>query len=312
MQRRIPPETKGGYQYATVIEEMMGSIAQKIAAQPNWQEVLRTRYNKITSMVENFAGACDTKFWERKPEADSRDRLRVLWRHRDLYRAMKEGPESAEACHVNRETLSELALDYLKQDARSGEFERLLVDALAALEIFQFGEEIKKSPSRFERKFSLDPISQDMDEMKLYDDAKGNMDRLYWLRVKSQAKKSFERLLMLIGLPVAGIVVGSQMRTEWLAGICGVFLAFVIGFYLVRGAWRFIRRLFWRKESGVEKALRVLKRMVEAYRELQGPATSPTRCREVFAKAADEGAAWDPTVFAILDGAIQRSPGRWV
>src|SRR5262249_52199008 len=127
MQRRIPPETKGGYQYATVIEEMMGSIAQKIAAQPNWQEVLRTRYNKITSMVENFAGACDTKFWERKPEADSRDRLRVLWRHRDLYRAMKEGPESAEACHVNRETLSELALDYLKQDARSGEFERLLV-----------------------------------------------------------------------------------------------------------------------------------------------------------------------------------------
>jgi hypothetical protein len=116
---------------------------------------------------------------------------------------------------------------------------------------------------------------------------------------------------MLVGLPIAAIVVGNQTRIEWLPAVCGTFLALVISFYLARGIWRFIRRLLWRKQTGRERALQPFRKMVHAYRELQGPATSPTRCREVFAQAADEGAGWDPSVFAILDGAIRRSPGHW-
>jgi hypothetical protein len=310
-QRRIAPETKTRYQYAAVVEELMRSIAAKSAAQPLWQDVLHTRYKQLVSMVEGFMSACDTKFWQRKPEPDARHRLVVLWRHRDLYRAFKEGTESEEACHVDKNTLSEIALDYLRQDARSGEFERLLVGSLTAVEIYNFGEIIKENPSRFGHKLSLDPISRDMNEMKLYSDAKGNAEKLYWLRLKVQAQNSGGRLLILFGLPIMGIVFGDRIRIEWLPAVCTAILTFVVGFYIIRGMWRFVRRLFWRKPTAIGKALQLFQKMVQAYRELQGPATSPTRCREVFARAADEGAAWDPSVFTILDGAIQRSPGRW-
>jgi hypothetical protein len=52
--------------------------------------------------------------------------------------------------------------------------------------------------------------------------------------------------------------------------------------------------------------------MVRAYSELKGGTlSSPQRVCEVLAKVADEGAAWDPGVFSILDAAIARSRGNW-
>jgi hypothetical protein len=298
--RGVPLEAKARVQYAIVLEELMRSIVPRVRAQPRWQEDMRTRYDQFSSMVENFGYATNARL-------SGHEWLAVLWRHRDLLRAFKEGTESREGCEdVEKHALSEIALEYLKHDARSGEFDRLLVDALVARETYSFGEEIKKTPSRFEGKRSFNSLWRDVEEWKLYDDAKGDLEKLFWLRLKERAKISGAKLLFLVGLPIAGIVVGL------LPMVCAAFLALVVSFYLVRGSLRIISRLFWREQTGTQKLTQLFGKMVTAYNEIQGPATSPTRCREALAKVADDGAAWDPSVFAILDGAIQRSAGRWV
>lgn len=62
----------------------------------------------------------------------------------------------------------------------------------------------------------------------------------------------------------------------------------------------------------LEKAFELHGKMVLAYNELKGgTSSSPQRVREVLAKVADEGAAWDPGVFSILDAAVARSRGNW-
>jgi hypothetical protein len=306
--RAIAPVNKAFYQYAIVMEELMTSVVRKTVGQPNWQEVLRTRYDQFASMVEEFVHACDSRFiydLNAKPrETRSDPDLRVLWRHRDLNRAFDDGTESTESCHVDRDRLSNIALYYLRQDARSGEFERLLVDALAAIEIYQFGESIKVNPSLFDANISYHDYYE---ESRFYYDVKGNREKLYSLRAKTRLKrhkKSVERALMLVALTIAGIVLGALMGSAWLIVLCAALLALLVGFYVVLSISH--------KQRPGDTYLQLFGKMVQAYSELQGPATSPTRCREVFSKVADEGAVWPPSVFAILDDAIHRSPGAWI
>ena len=145
--RSIAPERHRQYQYARVVEELMHSVIDEIGSHPHWEEALRDRYREIVSMVEAFIDACNVGFWQRDLRSDARDRLTVLWRHRDLHR---EFSEAAVRPYLDREELSDIAHDYLRRDARSREFERLLVDALAAAEIYGFNEEIKKQASLVE------------------------------------------------------------------------------------------------------------------------------------------------------------------
>jgi hypothetical protein len=96
--------------------------------------------------------------------------------------------------------------------------------------------------------------------------------------------------------------------------VAAVFAAIAVAFYFIRGAWRFLRRLFSTPEkNGLQRAIELFHRMVVSYDELKGGiATSPRRVREVLVKVADEGASWDPSVFSILDAAIVRSSGSWM
>ena len=88
--RGIAPERHRQYQYARVVEELMHSVIDEIGSHPHWEEALRDRYSEIVSMVEAFIDACNVGFWQRDPRSDARDRLTVLWRHRDLHREFSE------------------------------------------------------------------------------------------------------------------------------------------------------------------------------------------------------------------------------
>jgi hypothetical protein len=137
--RGIAPQRRQQYQYARVVEELLQSVIDEICSHPHWQEALRVRYREIVSMVEAFIGACNVAFWQREGP-DPRDRLTVLWRHRDLQRELDRADVRL---YLDVEALSDIALDYLRRDARSREFERVLVDALAAAEIFRLADEIE-------------------------------------------------------------------------------------------------------------------------------------------------------------------------
>ena len=213
---------------------------------------------------------------------------------------------------LDNDSLSSISLEYLKEGARSPEFERILVDALLAVEIYKYGESIKKNPSRFETRFSLDPSERDMNESKRYREAKGDIEKIGLTRMREWSEKALTKFFVLIVLPIAGISYGVIQSIQSLTAWSTVALLLVMSFYVFRGTWRFIRDLFGRKQTAMQTAVKLHRRMVDAYDELRGPGTSPTRLRELLAKVADEGAVWDPSIFAILDVAIQRSPGSWL
>jgi hypothetical protein len=149
--RGIAPERSQQYQYARVVEELLQSVIEEIGSHPHWEEALRDRYREIVAMVDAFVDACNIGFWQRDPGPDPRDRLTTLWRHRDLHRDLKASAAGrAQLPHLDVEGLSDIACDYLRRDARSREFERLLVDALTAAEIYRFDDEIKKRASHVE------------------------------------------------------------------------------------------------------------------------------------------------------------------
>lgn len=138
--RGIEPGKRRQYQYARVIEELMRSVIADIAPHPHWPAVLRERFNHAAALVEEFTDVCNVGFWQREPQPDVRDRLTALWSHLDL----KSEVHSQEPLYLDNDGLSDIGHSYLLQDARSDEFEHLLVDALAAAEIFRFGEMVRK------------------------------------------------------------------------------------------------------------------------------------------------------------------------
>jgi hypothetical protein len=146
--RNIAPESKQKYQYARVVEELAQSVIEDIAAHPHWSESLRERYRQLVSMVEEFIDVCNPGHWLREPQPDHRDRLSILWQHRDFEKGVR-------AIYVDGESLADIAHAYLRQDARSGEFERLLVDALAAVDIYRCGEDLRKQDSLLVEKVDI-------------------------------------------------------------------------------------------------------------------------------------------------------------
>jgi hypothetical protein len=131
MQREIAPENSNQYQYARVVRQLVGSVSGDIAAHPHWQHVLRERFNHCVALADELIDVCNIGVWQRDPQPDPRDALTVIWRHVEF----DDGGTSPEKFYLDRELLSDLAHSYLLQDARSREFEYLLVDALAAATI---------------------------------------------------------------------------------------------------------------------------------------------------------------------------------
>ena len=147
--RGIAIEKRSQYQYARIIEELMLTALGEIGLHPHWEDALRTRYRQIVSMVEAFMSSCHADFWQSDGTADPRDRLTVLWHHRDLQREVHDAASgNGQLPYLDVEGLSNAAIDYLRRGAKSREFGRLLVDALAAAQICSFAEEINRRASR--------------------------------------------------------------------------------------------------------------------------------------------------------------------
>ena len=241
------------------------------------------------------------------------ERYCVIWRHRDLGQAFRDGFTSKEACPMDQASIGAVADEYLQQDMRSPKFEVLLLDALVAREVYAYGEELKQNPSRWVKRFSLNQIERVMGELKAYDEAKGNLDKLTWAWMKSNLKWALVRAAFLYGVPIGVAWIAAENNQGGVAFAAGAFVAVLVAYRLLSWVWRKLRSLFQMPaKEPIEKVFELHAKMVGAYNELKGgTSSSPQRVREVLAKVADEGAAWDPGVFSILDAAIARSRGNW-
>jgi hypothetical protein len=201
----------------------------------------------------------------------------------------------------------------LQQDLRSPKFEVLLVDAMVAGEVYTYGEELKECPSRWVKRFTLNSFVPTTEEYNAYAEAKGNLDKLTWSWLKIGLKRWLVRAVFIYILPIGFACLAVAMRWEGVAFALVAFVAVTLAYSLVSWLWQKLRSLFHMpKRDPFERAVALHVKMVRAYEELKGgAASSPQRVREVLAKVADEGAAWDPRVFSILDAAIARSRGNW-
>jgi hypothetical protein len=214
---------------------------------------------------------------------------------------------------MDRESIAQVAMDYLRQELRCPKFEVLLVDALVASEVYAFGEELKRNPSRYSKRFSFDELARSTNEYRAYEEAKGNLDKLGWRLAEMGLKRALIRVGLLYGLPIALAIYATSMDWDGLATVAIGFVAVTVGHRVLSWLRRKVRGLLRLPAEGpLMKAFELHRKMVMAYDELKGgTSSSPSRVREVLAKLSDEGAAWDASVFALLDTAIARSPGTW-
>jgi hypothetical protein len=195
---------------------------------------------------------------------------------------------------------------------RSPTFEWALVDAMAAAEIYAFGEALKESPLSYS-KWAWTHFWRVDKQSEFYRQSKGKSSELTWLWYKHNLK---------IALAVNAVLFVGPLLVAWAAlannlerlGVTSlIFWAAVTGVRLIRWVLHRIRGIF--RDPGpppLVKAAELLEKMLLAYHELRGgPSSSPKRVRELLERAADEGAVWPPAVFAVLDLAISRSKGGW-
>lgn len=308
---KIPAENRWQYQFVELLSELLRGVGSPVEEWTEWD--VREAVGRASDLLENFLAACQRNDARGDDRSESSERYRCLWQHRDLMRAFRDGDESKEACPVWREDLIGVANEYLEQDLRSPKFEALLVDALLAAEAYAFGEEIKKNPTRYSRKFTFDTVVRAMDDAHQYNRAKGNLDELTWLWLKRNAKFALIKGVVLFGTPIV-VAWWAIVNDREVVAISAVLFAGVIATYkTLSWFWKMLKGLFQEPpKEPIVVAFELHQKMVNAYDELKGGASSsPQRIREVLAKVADEGAVWDPVVFSLIDLAIARSSGNW-
>lgn len=309
---RIENKHRARYQYVELLDELLPDV-ERPDAKPWTESRLRDAVERASELITSFQWGCSRNDRRGEPPPDPPECYRVIWRHRDLARAFREGYASEEACPMDRESVAETAVEYLKQELRSPKFEVLLVDALVASEVYAFGEVLKENPSQYSRRFSFGQLARSMSEFQAYNEAKGDLDKLMWVWLKRSLKRAMIREALLFGIPIALAVYATTMNWEGLALAAMGFVAAAFGYRALSWLRRKARGLLrLPADEPLLKAFELHHRMVNAYEELKGGASSsPSRVREVLAKLADEGAVWDASVFAILDTAVARSPGTW-
>ncbi len=307
----IPPRERRRYQYVELLQDLLRGVENDGA---HWTEnKLREALNRAIELIENLSSACRRNDDHAAPQPDVPERYREIWRHRNLKWAFQEGFTCKDACPMDRDSINYLSVEYLRQDLRSPKLEVLLVDAMVAREVYAYGEELKQNPSRYLKRFTLDQIGRTMNELEAYDEAKGNLDKLMWAWMKGTLKWAAIKGAILYVMPIVIAWLAIERKWEGVSLAAIGFLVFLVGYQIISWSWRKLRSLFQKPEKGpLERAFELHGKMALAYNELNGgTAASPRRIREVLAKVADEGAAWDPGVFSILDVAIGRSAGNW-
>lgn len=307
----IDPAHSAEYQYTQIFHELLVGVG----GGKSWTEdSLRCEIGRAHELLSELTRAFEGNHVDWGHQRTGGARYLKLWQHRDLRRAFNEGFGSEHACPLERESLARIPPKYLAQDMRSPTFEALLLDALVATEIYYFGEELKENPSRYVKKsIWSNSIERSIQEMTAYRETKGRLDQLNWRWLRLRFKRNIMRFAIVYVAPIGIILAAGSQGWGSLAVVVLTVFAFFLGYRLVSWVWRKIRGLFRDQPAEpLERALELHQKMILAYDHLQGgTSVSPRRAREVLAKVADEGAAWDPGVFALLDAACARSTGGW-
>lgn len=205
-----------------------------------------------------------------------------FWKHEEQpLRLIKSG----KVPHISRETLEEVASDYLKLPYRADLLERTIIDVLIAMELYAYGDEMVRNPELIVR----------------------------WLPTRSPLHQrhallgylhgTFCSAVVLLGLAYLGATFLPAAIGGWVAGIlAGLFvLVLVVDTALLPWRWRHQHK----KRRQVVDLIRLLN---HTHGELSsGAVVSTRRLREVASKAADAGVVWPSPLFAMLDDNITRT-----
>lgn len=208
----------------------------------------------------------------------------TIWRHRsDILRDIPRKLIPA----IDRSGLETATGMYLNLPFRCDIVDRLLIDALIAMEFYAYGDEMFN-----ERRFpGISPRSPLKQRHSLY----------VYLLVQSQNALTF------LGIAAAAMFAASHswIGWNWAFWIAGpsvvVFLIlFALGTIYLPSNWLLLNR----KRKTV---LEIINSMNASYIELKtdGP-ISATRMKEVLKSAAEKGVSWPAPVFALLDDVNSR------
>jgi len=302
----IEPKECWKYQYSDLLTDLLREVVngQGVVADPN--DVVY----RAGSLIDSFLWACRRNDTDEEPGQP--ERYGIIWRHRDLAKAFREGFTSKEACPMDKNQIVDVAEMYMKQNLRSPKLESLLVDALIAKEVYYFGEDLKQTPSKYLINF-LFRFLLISNEIEAYDKAKGNFDKLSIVWLKGGIKIFLLKFSLFYLAPVVIALLAAAVGVPAISVIAIMFVSVLAAYQLLSWVWRKLRSLFREPDKDpLTKAFELHAQMIRAYSELRGgPSSSPQRVREMLVSAADQGAMWEPVVFSILDAAIARSKGNW-
>jgi hypothetical protein len=203
-----------------------------------------------------------------------------FWTHRS---SPMQGIVSKKTPKMDRDSLQESVGMYLALPVRHQQVDRCLIDALVALELFAFGDEMLNEP-RFPGIPTRSPLRRSSHPL--------------WAFIKGQFGNVVGACLLFLFALVPyklGWIgeVGLAVVALILFGL--VCLAFFIGLVGLPSFWR-------QQHKATTRVTELLRTMVTVYAELNSNGLISVRhFRERVARAADEGVIWPSTLFVLLD-----------
>jgi len=245
---------------------------------------------KINSFFSDLESAFQKDEWydhENNPKAltDFYERTWKLWQNQGIkFDEIKRG----EVPHIDRTSLTDGVVHYLALPIRNQSIERMLVDALVAMEVIAFADQMLNVPS-FLKDLSTSPFVK---------------SHPLWRFIKGQVLS----LVIIAAIPI-GVLVGAvnllNIRGDWPIfvglGFFGLWaLFFLIGLIALPS--------FWISETRrKQKVGELLEAMHTVHTEIRtGTVVSARHIRERLDKSTDQGAVWPSEVFPLLDDIIDR------
>jgi hypothetical protein len=312
----IPHHEQTQFQYVVILRELLGSAGdQKNSRFANIGLAQEEAFYSAVSLLHDLVIACSKRESDAFVHAVSLEQYKCVWQHRDLKKAFAEGVDSIEACPPP-DVFTTVTERYLGQELHSATFEWVLVDAIIASEVYWLGEEIKRDPSEFTGDFSWNPFARDMGEIEDYNAARGNAEKLFWIRSRRHLFRNLAVCFSLFSVSLVAAILADINDLPQLRNVATLIVGLAAALMLIfiaRGLWTFIRALLGSKREGEMKgALQLWRKMLSVYHKLErGVATNPRRIRNALARIVRGGAGWNTNVFPLLDRGIQRSASRW-
>ncbi len=274
-----------------LLQQMLHEASSYAAINKLRQDELDDLSSDVIDFFYTLESAFQEDSWwdvENSPEAltDFYCRSWQLWQHEEiLFDDIKEGKK----VYIDRFQLADAATKYLALPIRHRRTDRMLVDALIALEVIAFADEMLHFPSLLLRDLSNSPFAK---------------PHPLWLFVKGQLANFLGFAALPIGLLI-GVVYLFGLTGAWPVfvglGFAALWiLSLVVGSVLLPGIWISHRR---RKREVAE----LLKKMRAVHNEIgTGEAVSARHIYDRLNRTTDKGAIWPSEVYPLLEDIVDR------